>query len=536
MSEKRSDTSVSGKSFVRGRSIEDEERHGRPQAARIVRRMTAARRALPRGHIGKIAANSKIAGSRRPLRSAPKSAADHSTARRVMVKVNYVPNRKAGQWAAHGSYLEREGAQQEGERGKGFDGVSDEVSLKDRLDAWQASEDPRLFKVILAPEDGERLAIRDYTREYMARLAPHLSEHPERVEWAAIDHHNTGHPHVHLLIRGNHGLQISREMIGTGMRNLASEVATERLGYRSPGEIRMAKERQVDARKLTPLDREIDRMAKPPGDGRSFLAEKILAPNNRGYPDQQLRIRRLEALERLGVAEKISTSIWALDAGWTKGLRELEILQTRSRMVAQARALMTDPRCPPQVTKIKPGDRLVGRVLGTGLDEAYDRSYILIEGTDYRAHIVYQNAGIEKARAMQGLQLRHLVALDGRSFEKGPSGGQSGKTIPYVGVEDYGIVIPDNPAPVKIPEKALDDAINAGTQANDHAATGFQRYWHEQLLARQRQRDAEKKKDEQKKQGLEGKAREIEKDAQSHQQPDPAPKTKGQGHDDVEME
>ena len=516
MSEKRSDTSVSGKSFVRGRTIEEEERHGRPQAARIVRRMVAERRALPKSVTGaKVLSRLGALAGRKALRPGPRGVPDPVAGRRTTVKVNYAANRKLGQWAAHGSYLEREGAQKEDEKGKGFDARNDEVSLKERLNDWQMAGDPRLFKVILAPEDGDRLAMREYTRDYMARLAPHLTEHPEKIEWAAIDHYNTGHPHVHLLIRGNRGLQIPPDLIRKGMRDLASEIATERLGYRSPGEIRRAREKQVEARKLTPLDREIERLARPLPEGRSFLAETVLLPNDRGYADQRLRMRRLESLERLGLAEKIGTATWALDAGWTKGLRELEVLQTRSRMVTQARALMTDPRCPPQVTRLKPGERLVGRVLGTGLDEQYDRSYVLIEGTDYRAHIVYQNTSIEKARAAQDLQPRHLVALEGKSFEK------EGKSIPYTAVEDYGLAIPDKPGPVRMPGRALDDALDNGMQPADTAETGFQRYWHEQLLERQRQRDLEKQK-------VDRKRREKERE-QTAKKPDP-------GRDDMDLE
>ncbi|MBU2788406.1 DUF3363 domain-containing protein [Acidithiobacillus sp. VAN18-1] len=532
MSEKRSETSVSGKSFVRGRTIEEEERHGRPQAARIVRRITAERRALP-GSRGS-GSFARVLFGRHPLKPAPQGAPDKVAARRVTVKMNYAPARKQGQWAAHGSYLEREGAQKEDERGQGFDAKNEEVSLVSRLNEWQMAGDPRLFKVILAPEDGDRLAVREYTREYMARLAPHLSEHPERIEWAAIEHYNTGHPHVHLLIRGNHGLRISPDLVRTGMRDLASGLATERLGYRSPAEVRHAREKQVDARKLTSLDREIERMAKPMVEGKSFLAEKVLSPRDRGYADQRLRMQRLEALERLGLAEKMGSSTWVLDAGWTKGLRELEVLQTRSKMVAQSRALMTDPRCQPQVTKIKPGERLVGRVLGTGLDEQNDRSYLLIEGTDYRAHIVYQTAAIEKARAAQGLQPRHLVAIEGKAFEQASRGGQPVKTISYVSVEDYGLVISDKPAPVKMPEKALDDALDAGMQPAAQANTGFQRFWHEQLLERQRQRALEKQKEERKRQEEERQARERASDTSKTLGPPsgrPAP-----GRDDVDME
>ncbi len=493
MSEKRSETSVSGKSFVRGKTIDDDEHRGRPQAARVIRRITSERRAVSAKVSGRV---TKGGGGGRLLRRLPQGPADKLAARRVMIKLSYAPNRKAGQWAAHGSYLERENAQVEGEKGKGFDATEDEVSIRSRLHAWQMAGDPRLFKVVLSPEDGQRLNLPEFTRETMARLAPHLSENPESIEWVAIDHHNTGHPHVHLLIRGKDGLRIQRDLIKTGMRNLASEVATERLGYKSPAEQLQSRERQVEARSLTSMDRDIERLAKPLPDGRAVWMEQVKKPNDRGYAEQKQLLRRLEALEKLGLSEKVGSSTWTLDAGWTKALRDLEVVRTRTRMISESRALMTEPRCPPQVTKLKPGERLVGRVLGTGLDEQFDRSYVIIEGTDYRAHIVYQNAAIEQARAAQDLQLRHLVAIEGKSFVN-----REGKTIQTLSVEDYGLVIPDKAEPFRAPAEALDAALDAGQQpaGAEQAATGFQRYWHEQLLerSRERQRQAEKARLEQ---------------------------------------
>ncbi|MGK9452645.1 DUF3363 domain-containing protein [Acidithiobacillus caldus] len=490
MSERRSDTSVSGKSFVRGKTIDDDERLRRPQAARVVRRVVAERRALPVGAAGKIA-KAASAGGGKLFRPLPKGVPHSEAARRVTIKLGYVPNRKLGQWAAHGSYLERENAQQEGEKGLGFDAQGDEVSIKDRLQEWQLSGDPRLFKIVLSPEDGDRLNLRETTRETMARIAPHMAEDPTSVEWMAIDHYNTGHPHVHVLIRGRAGFRIPREIVKRGMRDVASEVATERLGYLSPAELVKRQEQQIEARRFTPLDREIERMAKPLPDGRAVLSEVVRRPRESGYAQQRIRMRRLEALERLGLAEKVGSSTWALDAGWTKALKELEIVRTRTKMVAESRALMTEPRCLPQVTKLAPGQRIVGRVLGTGLDERFDRSFVILEGTDYRAHIVYQTAGIEQARAAQELQLRHLVAIEGKSFEK------DGRRIPYTAVEDYGLVIPDKPREIRIPEKALDDALDAGmTPQPEASTTGFQRFWHEQILERMRQREREKRERE----------------------------------------
>ena len=419
--------------------------------------------------------------------------------RRCTVKVSYVQNKGPGQWQAHGKYLSREGAQQVGEKGQGFDRDSDAVHLSSCLDSWQEENDPHLFKVILAPEDplGPE-ALRDLTRQFNERIQRTTGRN---YEWAAIDHHNTSHPHVHLIIRGKDKLELEPDLIRRGMRAAAQEILTESLGYRSEREIQAAREREVDQKRFTALDRSILEKAAPAMPaaalqtaalpGYSLVDETpsgILHDQEREA--RRLRLARLEKLVEIGVADKIGPNLWRLEPGWDKALKEMQVLQTRTKMLAESRALMTEPRCPPQVTKIKPGDRLVGRVLGTGLDEQYDRSFVLIEGVDNRAHIVYQTGSVEKARGRQELGLRHLVALTG--LDRG------------VGVKDYGIEIPDQGwKRTKIPDEVLDDQLtherlNPPKEMME-PATGFAAEWHRRLLDRRKEKEKEKERAAQKK-------------------------------------
>lgn len=471
----KSDTSVSGQSFKakKPRHEDDEFSIRRPRASKAFNRVQREKGGSGGGP------KKPLISHAHPNRPSPRGLALRSATRRCMVKVNYVANKKAGQWAAHGKYLEREGAQKEGDLGKGFNAAGEDVSLSSEMHRWQMEGDQRLFKIVLSPEDGDRLQMQVYTREFMARLERHVGKD---LEWAAIDHYNTGHPHAHVVLRGKDNLQISPDLIRNGMRKLAEEIATERLGYKSELEIQKSKEKEIDARQFTGIDKDIQqRQLAGPDPEKTYVTEDRLTPDatNVDYVAQRLRIRRLEVLERLGVAEKVGAMTWALDPGWDKALKDLQVLQRRTAMVTQGRALMTDPRCPPVVTKIQPGDHLVGRVLGTGLDEQYDRSYILVEGTDSRVHIVYQNAAIEKQRAGQKLQPRSLIAISGKSFEK------DGKTVAFQKVTDYGLSIPDQHfAATKIPEQVLDDALDAGQKPSDSAATGFQAIWHRQLADR----------------------------------------------------
>jgi type IV secretory pathway VirD2 relaxase len=56
-----------------------------------------------------------------------------------------------------------------------------------------------------------------------------------RLEWVAIDHHNTAHPHVHVAIRGRDDagrpFLLDREYVKHGVRARSREVATQMLGY-----------------------------------------------------------------------------------------------------------------------------------------------------------------------------------------------------------------------------------------------------------------------------------------------------------------
>src|SRR5687768_6356117 len=80
---------------------------------------------------------------------------------RCAVRITYSANRVKGQWAAHGRYLMRESAIEAADLNwAGFDGTSDGVEASGKLAAWQRAGDPRIFKLILSPEFGERLDLK----------------------------------------------------------------------------------------------------------------------------------------------------------------------------------------------------------------------------------------------------------------------------------------------------------------------------------------------------------------------------------------
>jgi type IV secretory pathway VirD2 relaxase len=175
------------------------------------------------------------------------------------VKVSYTKNRQSGAWYAHGRYLSRPGAQREDERGLGFDFESEEIEVPKRLSAWQRDGDPRLWKMIVSPENGDRLDLNAHTRQLVDRVERDLGR---RLEWVAIDHHDTAHPHVHLLIRGvdreGHPLLLHRDYIRFGFRRRSQEIATRELGLRREREPSRPPHPQLDNKHEAQRDHELE--------------------------------------------------------------------------------------------------------------------------------------------------------------------------------------------------------------------------------------------------------------------------------------
>jgi len=136
-----------------------------------------------------------------------------------------------------------------------------------------------------------------------------------------VQSHDTEHPHAHVIVRGvcreGRQLRVDRAYIARGLRWSAQELVTERLGPRLEVEIRRTREREVTQERFTSLDREIDQAAPERRVDGESLAER------RGRPEPALLVRRLQQLESLGVAEKITTSGWVLADDWQRRLREL---------------------------------------------------------------------------------------------------------------------------------------------------------------------------------------------------------------------
>lgn len=77
-------------------------------------------------------------------------------------------------------------------------------------------------------------SLRPFVRDLMTNMERDLGT---KLDWVAVDHHDTGHPHAHIVVRGVRddgvtNVVMGRDYIGHGIRQRAEELV--RLSWARP--------------------------------------------------------------------------------------------------------------------------------------------------------------------------------------------------------------------------------------------------------------------------------------------------------------
>jgi type IV secretory pathway VirD2 relaxase len=350
---------------------------------------------------------------------------------RCAIRVTYSPNKSAGQWKAHGYYLARERATEKAEKNTaGFNRTENAVDISPRLDHWQQAGDERLFKIIISPEFGDRIDLEAHTKQLMARIDRDLRT---ELEWVAVIHHNTDHPHVHVALRGvdrqGKAVHLPREYVKTGIRSHAEDLVTKELGHRTEHDAIEAQRREVDQLRFNSLDRTIQRQNPNRADFFTVRCDPTGTRERSFLAMQEQHIAaRLSKLESMGLAENLGGCAWRVRGDFGAVLRMMQRTTDRQRVLASHGALLSDERLPLEVTGFKKLNRVEGRVVAHGQEEGTDRAYIMIEGVDGKVHLLYQNEEIQNARRQGLLRVNSFARIEKR-FPEG---------MPNLHVEDFG--------------------------------------------------------------------------------------------------
>ena len=291
---------------------------------------------------------------------------------------------------AHLRYLERDGVTREGEKGQVYSADRDVADGPAFLD--RGRDDRQQFRFIVSAEEGVELSdLRQTTRDLMAQMESDLGT---KLDWIAVDHHNTGHPHTHILVRGitddGKRLDIAGDYIAHGIRERASDIVTLELGRQTEQEVSRQLERELDAERFTRLDRMLIAEQQASNEFADLRPDKEMLETAR--QNRALLIERSRKLERMGLATEHTPGVWTLSARAEPMLRELgtrgDIIKTMHEALEREGLAEQRAYAGYTVHRATPNERIVGRVVAKGLgsDELGERIGLTIDSVDGRVH------------------------------------------------------------------------------------------------------------------------------------------------------
>jgi len=301
--------------------------------------------------------------------------------RRVIVKVHIARARGGGGTRAFGEhvrYVQRDGVERDGSGGQIYGREGEEIDGRSFVE--RCDDDRHQFRLTLSAEDANALGdLKPTTRALMAQMEQDLGT---PLDWVAVDHHNTGHSHTHIVIRGKDHLGkdliIARNYLTGGIRGRAQQIVTNELGPRRDLEIAQAQQAEASKDRFTGLDRELADMA---------VGNKLEIEPAAGAADRfrrSLHLQRLKHLEALHLATREGKGRWRLKKGWDRALKAMGRRGDIVRGLAAGLAAGETARGM-RLFEERPLDArpLTGVVISQGPDdELRDTRFLLVEDLD----------------------------------------------------------------------------------------------------------------------------------------------------------
>ena len=350
---------------------------------------------------------------RRGLMTRGNSFVGFSSGQRVVVKARYVKHKagsmKAGGGAAslrdHLKYISRDAAGKDGEKAVLFSEQDEGLDRKGFLELCK--DDRHHWRFIVSPENGHQIEdFHGYIRSVMKLVEKDLET---SLTWTAAVHYDTDDVHAHVIVRGvndrGEDLVIGQDYVKEGFRRRAQEVATELLGERSLEEIRKSQEKEVEALRVTSLDRF---MEKQMGEDRT-LDVRAKTSFGKSIFYEGLIKGRLRFLAASGLAFEQPPGVFMLKEDYQD---ELAKIAQKNEAVKRLYGKIQDQARLDDLSVYSlrggEGETVAGRVVYKGImDELYDRKYVVVQDMDAKLHFV----PVGEARAYDRVEKDSLVVV-----------------------------------------------------------------------------------------------------------------------------
>ena len=331
--------------------------------------------------------------------------AAHALSQRVVIKARLVRmNAAAGKGAlmAHLHYIARHGVGVDGTESIPFDTTGPIARQDLHAFAERGLECRHQFRFIVSPENAERMDLTQFTTSLMQTMEADLRT---RLDYIAVVHLDIDNSHVHIVVNGvderGADLVISRDYLSAGMRTRASQLATRELGLRTERELQQALDRDVTAERLTAIDRQLIEAARRSPELVVDLRRVPEREQTTAVRTRNLRLARLNELERFNLAEEVAPAVWRVDDQLQDKLQALgrrgDIIKTIHRHAIGLEAGVPVVVLGKEQEIAQP---VTGEVIGTGrIDELQENRFVVVTATDgklYYSALPAQAPGTEQ--------------------------------------------------------------------------------------------------------------------------------------------
>jgi type IV secretory pathway VirD2 relaxase len=355
------------------------------------------------GHLKSSSRSSRYSNKSRPLTRQQRGVrgkvyAPKTYPQQVVVKARVVSGAGAcstERMRKHRTYLSRSGTGLTGRQPTFF---SERGSLSNEelyVDGSKWVNDPHHFRLIISPERGSELDLQDYVCSVMRQVSTDLET---KLEWYGVCHHNTDNAHAHVVLRGvddkGAPLIIAREYLSYGLRHVAEQEASVRLGRRHQEELDQGITRATTEERFTFIDKELVRERDRSEGGQGLVRVLPLGPDAREFAHKARlnKLRRLAFLESKGLCREERTGVWKVDENLEGILRELGYRRRVEKVVGPFLAGREEAKQDLLIYKESEefrANELVGAVIAKDLiDELYEKRFLLLSGHDGRNHFI----------------------------------------------------------------------------------------------------------------------------------------------------
>ncbi len=201
-------------------------------------------------------------------------------------------------------------------------------------------------------------------------------------------------------------MRLSRDYVKQGIREIAEDLCTQQLGFRTSLDAVEAQRREVQEPRLTSLDRVILRNCQRSEDGLVFTQRAETDETQRA-----LITKRLFYLQRMELARSLGHGSWLIREDSEQVLRATQRMKDRQRTLASHGELVSDARLTIQTLDWRRIESVEGRVLVHGQDEPSGNSYLMLEATNAIVYYVPYTRKIEEVRSQGGLRANSFIRL-----------------------------------------------------------------------------------------------------------------------------